>query len=81
MLIHKFLVIIFLEYSAKTKEQPYLQKKQEEKEEREIVQKGKSKANTETNEVTDNRMNVNKLKAIQWKSTKCIVVGIERTFS
>lgn len=36
-----------------------------------LFQQGKFKANTETNEVADNSMNVNEPKAIQQKTIKC----------
>jgi len=36
-----------------------------------LFQQGKFKANTETNEVAHNSMNVNEPKAIQWKTIKC----------
>lgn len=61
----KFLVIIFLEYSAKTKRNSQSSRRiSKKKEQRQIFQQRKFKANTETNEVTDNGMNVNEHKAI-----------------
>lgn len=36
-----------------------------------LFQQSEFKANTETNVVADNSMNVNEPKAIQWKTIKC----------